>query len=240
MSSEVHSAVESLRTLHRIHQQLQDLRERLERGPRMLKAHQTNIQRQEVQTQQIRDELRKLKAATDDKQMQLSSAETGVEKRRGQMRQAKDNREYQALKEEIAATEMANSVLADEILEAMEKLDGLQKKVAEAESVAKKTEEQAEKTHQDVAKRQPLIEGDIQRLEAELKQVEATLPDDFRAHYSRVVRTKGVEALAPVFDGFCGGCNHQVPVNLISTLMQGQPVLCKSCGRLLYLPEARE
>lgn len=240
MSSEVHSTVESLRTLHRIHQQLEDLRERLERGPRMLKAHQANIERQEAQTQQLRDELKKLKAATDDKQMQLSSAEAGVEKRRGQMRQAKDNREYQALKEEIAATEMANSVMADEILEAMEKLDGLQKKAADADAATKNVQAQAEKTHLEVEKQQPLIEGDIRRLEGELKQLEATLPEDFRAHYSRVVRTKGVEALAPVLGEFCGGCNHQVPVNLISLLMQGQPVLCKSCGRLLYMPEARE
>lgn len=240
MSSQVNGTLETLRTLHRIHQQLRDLRERLERGPRMLQAHQANIQRQEVQLTQARDEVRKLKTATDDKQMQLSSAEAGVEKRRGQLRQAKDNREYQALKEEIAASEMANSVLADEILEAMEKLDELQKKGAEAEAVVKKAQEQAAKTRQEIERQQPLITGDIQRLEAELAQHESGLPEDFRGHYSRAVRIKGVEALAPVFGEFCGGCNQQIPLNMVNLLLQGQPVLCKACGRLLYMPEPTE
>ncbi len=240
MSSQVNGTIETLRTLHRIHQQLHDLRERMERGPRMLQAHQANIQRQEAQLTLARDEFRKLKTATDDKQMQLSTAEAGVEKRRGQMRQAKDNREYQALKEEIAATEMANSVLADEILEAMEKLDELQKKVAEAEAMVKKAQEQAAKTRQEVEGQLPLITGDIQRLEVELRQQEAGLPEDFRGHYSRAVRLKGVDALAPVFGEFCGGCNQQIPLNTVNLLMQGQPVLCKACGRLLYIPEAAD
>lgn len=240
MSSQVNGTIETLRTLHRIHQQLRDLRERLERGPRMLQAHQANIARYETQLAQARDEVRKLKAATDDKQMQLSSAEAAVEKRRSQLREAKDNREYQALKEQIAASEMANSVQADEILEAMEKLDELQQKVAEAETAVKKAQDQAAKTRQEVETQHPLITGDIQRLEAELKQHEAGLPEDFRGHYSRAVRIKGVEALAPVFGEFCGGCNQQVPVNMVNHLMQGLPVLCKACGRLLYMPESTE
>jgi hypothetical protein len=34
-----------------------------------------------------------------------------------------------------------------------------------------------------------------------------------------------------------GGCNQQVPLNLCNQVMLGQPAGCKTCGRLLYLPE---
>lgn len=207
----------------------------------MMQAHQANLQRVEAQLGLAREEFKKLKNATDDKQMQLSTAEAAVEKRRTQLREAKNNHEYQALKEQIAASEMANSVAADEILEAMDKLDQFQKKVAEADAAVKKSQEQAEKTRQEVEKQRPVIEGDIRRLEAELSKQEATLPEEFREIYVRVVRTKGVEALASVHGEFCGGCNQQVPLNMINSLMLGgKPILCKSCGRLLYLPEVSE
>jgi len=51
------------------------------------------------------------------------------------------------------------------------------------------------------------------------------------------VRQKGEDALAAIENQCCGGCNQQVPLNLLSKVMLGQPVGCKTCGRLLYLPE---
>lgn len=237
MTSEVHLTVDSLRTLHRIHMQLNELRDRLARGPRLVQAHQANFEQREAQAAQVREELKKLRVATDEKQLQLSTSEAAVEKRRVQLRQANDNREYQALKEQIAATEMVNSVLADEILEALERIDQLHAKVAQAEAAVKQARQQADKTRQETEQQRPVIEAEIRRLEGELKQVEAGLPDDFREIYQRVVRTKGVDALAPVHGEYCGGCNQHVPVNMVNALMLSKPILCKSCGRLLYLPE---
>ncbi len=84
-----------------------------------------------------------LKVAIDGKQLQLQGGEENVQKRRRQLREAKDNREYQALLEQIAADEMANSVLADEILETMERFDEVSKQVVEAEDSVKKAEADA-------------------------------------------------------------------------------------------------
>ena len=88
-----------------------------------------------------------------------------------------------------------------------------------------------------MAKQEPSLRADIARLEAELRRSEATLPSDIRELYRRIVRQKGEDALAVVENQCCGGCNQQVPLNLCSQVMLGQPVSCKTCGRLLYLPE---
>ena len=55
--------------------------------------------------------------------------------------------------------------------------------------------------------------------------------------YYRLVRGKGEDALAMVENQFCGGCNQQIPLNMLNQVMLGRPVFCKTCGRLLYLPE---
>ncbi|MGC4006942.1 MAG: hypothetical protein QM811_28970 [Pirellulales bacterium] len=63
----------------------------------------------------------------------MKSGELKIEDYRNKLNAAQSNREYQALKDQIAASEMAASVLQDEILEIMEKIDQHKAGVAEAE-----------------------------------------------------------------------------------------------------------
>ena len=226
-----------LRTLHRIHRQLTDLRERLDRGPKQIRATENNVKRREEDLAKTKAEARALRMAADQKQLQLKSIEDKVKDLRRKLNAATSNREYQALLEQIAGHEMTNSVLSDEILEAMEKADAFQKNMAETEAALAAARHRTGEVRGEVAKREPLLKADIARLEAELQQAEATLPRDICEMYQRVVRQKGEDALAAIENQCCDGCNQQVPLNLVSQVMMGQPVFCKSCGRLLYMPE---
>ncbi len=73
MTEQTNVVTATLRTLHRILQQLGDLKERLGRGPRIAQAHQANLARLEAQAAALHDEAKKLRVATDAKQLQLSS-----------------------------------------------------------------------------------------------------------------------------------------------------------------------
>lgn len=236
MTSQTRVTTETLRTLHRVRQQLDDLNERLARGPRVVRAHRANVERLEAELQKLREEALALRIATDDKQNQLGSGETSVAKRRQQLQASASNREFQALQDEIAAAEKTNEVLEIEILEALEKLDGYEQRIGQAGAALAKGRQEAEKAAENMAKQEPHLRGDIERLRVELRLCEADLPGDFRDTYHRVIRQKGEDALAPVQDEFCGGCNQHVPVNMINDLLLNRPVICTACGRLLYLP----
>lgn len=237
MSTDISITAKALRTLHRLHRQLADLKERLERGPRLIRAHEANLKRAEAQLAQVRDEAHKFRMATDQKQVDLKASEAAIDKRKRQLNEANDNREYQALLEEIAAAGAAKDVLEIEILENLEKLDGYQAKVKEAEATLAKVRQEGEKIQHGVKEEEPTIRGDTARLETELRECESALPGDFREAYHRVVRAKGEDALAPVNGEFCGGCNQHIPLNMVNALMLSRPIFCKSCGRLLYMPE---
>ena len=43
--------------------------------------------------------------------------------------------------------------------------------------------------------------------------------------------------MAEVEGGSCGGCYQQLTSNMVNEINMGRVVLCKSCGRVLYLPE---
>jgi len=237
MSSQITVSTDTLRKLHRVHQQLRDLNERLERGPRIVQAHQANVGRLEKLFEDLKAKAKSLRVAGDARQLQLQTGEVAVKRRRQQLLEAKSNAEYQALKDQIAADEMANSVLTDEALELMEKLDEVKKEVVAAEAALAKGRDEAQKSRQEYEGQSPNIQNDLKRLQSELKKDEAELPGEFLDLYRRLVRAKGGDALAPIHGEFCGGCNQHVPLNLCAGLILSKPICCKSCGRLLYLPE---
>ena len=231
--------VELLRTLHRIHRQLGDVRERLERGPRQIRAREANLARLEQTLTQAQNEAKTAKVAADQKQLQLRTGEQKIVDLKSKLNAASSNREYQSLREQIAAAEMANSVLADEILDALEKVDVHQAAITEAQQNLAKGRDELATTQKAVREQQSSLETDVGRLETELAKSEENLPSDARDTYKRMTRSKGADGMAPVEGNICAGCSQMITPNTFNSLKLGKLVFCSSCGRLLYLPEEK-
>ena len=225
--------------IHNIQRQLSDLNSRLQRGPKMLKAQENAVNRLLAQLEQVRGEHHQLSKTARYKEEQLAQSENALNRRREQMQEAKNNKEFQALKLQIQADEAANSVLADEALEAIEKADNFMPHIEAAEKELQAAQDLWKKTQESIEKELPLVEADIVRCSDRLKIVEQKVPKEFKDIYLRLARSMGGEqALAWVTDGnFCGGCRQLIPINFVAQVVQGKPVTCKSCGRLLYAPK---
>ena len=124
----------ALRELHRIHQQLADLRDRLDRGPRQIKAREANVATLTNELEQAKETAQQMRVAVDRKQLDLKTGEQKIVDLRAKLNTAASNKEYQALLEQIAAAEMVGSVLSDEILEGFDKIDELDAAANHAES----------------------------------------------------------------------------------------------------------
>lgn len=228
---------DTLRTLHRLHTQLADLRDRLARGPRQIAIRQQNIAKCKADWEQAREAEKQAKLKADRQQLDLKSSEQRLVDWRMKLNTCSSNKEYQTLKEQIAAAEMANSVLADEILESLERIDQMSEKVKQAESVVAASEADFAKVKATIENTAETVRGDIERLEGELAAAEKALPAEFRADYDRVVNVKGADGLSEAEDGVCNGCGQKITANMQNDLLMHRPTFCKSCGRLLYLPE---
>jgi predicted nucleic acid-binding Zn-ribbon protein len=228
-----------LRELHRIHKQLADLRDRSERGPRQLKAREANLAKLSEDLAKLQAEAKAGKVRADQKQLLLKSAEDKISSLEAKLNAAQSNREYQAFKDQIAADKMANSVLTDEILEAFEKIDEYKKLVDDAQKKIAAAKEELAKAQQIIRDQNQSLEADIKRLEAELATTEQGLPDDFREVYVRMVKSRGADSMAEVENDTCMGCLVKLTPNMAAELYGGRAISCKSCGRLIYLPEDR-
>jgi predicted nucleic acid-binding Zn-ribbon protein len=229
----------ALRELHRIHQQLADLRERLERGPKQVKAREANVAKLEGDLAKSQADAKAARMLVDQKQLLLKTGEGKIEDLRRKLNACGTNREYQALLEQIAADEMAKSVLEDEILESLGKIDEFQAVIKECQEKLGKGKEELSKTQHVVREQHGSLQGDIERLEGDLKTAEGKLPDDIRDAYTRIVKSRGSDAMAQVDGESCGGCFQRLTANTHNALAMGRAVFCQSCGRLLYLPEDR-
>jgi len=232
--------VELMCRIHRIHRQLTDLRNRIERGPKMLKVQEASAGQITERLEKVKSEYQRLQKNAREKEQQLTRSEEAIAKRKTQLQEAKNNKEFQALKLQIAADEATNNVLADEALEAIEKTEQFLQNVTEVEAELKKSLEIQEKTRKAIAEDSPMLQSDMERCLQQLAEAEPELPFKFREPYHRLVQGMGGEqALAPINDQkFCGGCRQSIPIHWIAQVIQGEtPVTCKSCGRLLYLPE---
>lgn len=231
-------STETLRTLHRIHRQLADLEDQLAAGPRTVTARTGVVAAADARKSAAQDDVKKAKMHADQKQLQLKSAESKLRDLEGKLNACKTNREYQTLQETIAADRMAMRVLEDEILEALERIDTLKPTVPAADAevaAAKSLLAEAQKT---VAAETGRLTAEVARVRAELAAVEQELAADLREKYDRVVKHKGADGMAAVEGQSCGGCFQQITGNMMSELLLGRPVMCRSCGRLLYLPES--
>jgi uncharacterized protein len=229
----------ALRELHRIHRQLADLRERKDRGPKQIRAREANLAKLNDELSRLQTEYKAARVRSDQKQLLLKSGEEKIEGLKVKLNAAASNREYQALKDQIAADQMAGSVLADEILEAMEKIDELATQVAEQQKKIVVGKDETAKAQQVVRDQLGQLDSEIKRLEAELRTAEEALPPDFRVSYQRVVNSKQEDAMAEVQGEFCGGCFQQLTPNNMAELSMSMAIFCRNCGRLIYLPEDR-
>jgi predicted nucleic acid-binding Zn-ribbon protein len=227
-----------LEHIHIIQTRLDDLNGRLRRGPLLLKTQEGNIQKFTAKLEQLQTEHRSLVADAKKKELDVATHDQAIARRKIQLQEAKTNKEYQALQLQIQADETTRDGLDIAALEAMEKAEKFAKNFLPIEAEIKKAQELHDTTKKKFFEEKPHIESEIADYTEQLHAEEAKLPQDFRNVYDRLVRSVGGAHALAVVEGqkYCGGCNHQIPVNSLAHIIAKKPITCSSCARLLYVP----
>jgi uncharacterized protein len=223
-----------VQTLHRINCQKADLNNQLQRCPKLIAAAELKLKAAEDEAKATKDKLTKAKVDSHSMQLQMNEREQKIHKLNGKLNAAKENREYQALKDQIAADTQANAVLSDEILDLLEQIDLLGKKLAMAEAEVQAKRGELTKVQHQVADRQRVLESELERVQTELDATEIQLTGDLKRDYLRMVGSKGADALAEMDGKCCGGCYQSLTPSLLDRLLMSQTIICPNCGRLVY------
>jgi uncharacterized protein len=230
---------ELMATIHRTLRQETDLNERMTRGPRRIQVAAEAQRRFEGIVQELNDSLAETKKSVTAKQRQMDQREAHIEKMTGQRNSCTNNKEYQLLTDQIAADKQANSVLEDEILELLGRVDDFQQQLSEATVKAQQAKKETQRVTDEVQQQIGNLKAEFDRVNSERLELEKALPKDIMLDYRRLVASSGEAALAAVDDKSCGNCSSILPPRLIDSMRRSQSVKCFSCSAFLYLPENR-
>jgi uncharacterized protein len=227
----------ALRELHHVLRLLVELRRKRERGPKMIRAAEEKIERVTTELAEAKEALKRTRMTVDDKELQLKSRENRILDLERKRNACSTNKEYQSLMEQIAADKQANSVLSDEIIELLDKREMNATTVKETEARLQAVKQELEKVRARVEEDRGPLDAEVSAMEDRLRNAEQIISPEFREIYMRNVKKHAEEALAPLEDGdICGGCYQTVTPQMINELRLARVIIvCKSCGRILYL-----
>ena len=222
-----------LRRLYRLHREIDELNRQLERCPRMVAAAEQTLQADQERLKEAKERHHKAQQLAKEKQEQLNRREARIADLKGKLNACSSNKEFQALKQQIEADEQANSVLTDEILELLERIDDLAAELGEAEAAVKQAEGRLDEVRRTAASEEQACS---ERLEAARRRVAESaeeLDAELRSEYERVVALRGSEGLAQVSGTSCDACWRELTQQMLREVARGKPAVCISCGAIL-------
>lgn len=227
-----------LATLHRMHTQFADLMEQVNGGLRRIRGLETRISElkgiHETAVRTVLD----FRISLDQKQVQLETNEAGVAKRKKQLDEAKNEREFKGIKDQIAATEAANAVLSDEILEGLDYLETLKQNAEQARKNLESTEALLVEIREKTQETREWAEDEIRRIKVDFRKKEAELDGEHRMLYEKLFKLKKFDSLSFVENKCCTGCHTVLPLDVIASIISCEKaVSCPMCSRLLYVKD---
>ena len=87
---------------------------------------------------------------------------------------------------------------------------------------------------------QGTLTADLDRADAKIAETLSVLPADVRIKTAERIKVDGADGLATLNGRSCGHCSKSLTPNRISQLNMGKPVICESCGSLVYLAESSD
>jgi uncharacterized protein len=224
-----------LRECHRLRKHLRDLKDEIDRGPRVLKAQQARLAAEEQEHKDAYDTIKKLKLRQKEDEGSLKVVELNLDKLGTKAMTVTTMKEMEAVKHETEQANAKKSQFEDSILEAMTEIEERTTNLPNVEKKWKDAQAEFAQYQIDAKERLERMLEDQSLSEAELARREAELPPEMRDQYQRLVKAHGPDGFAGVRGMVCGHCRSMIGESRIFELEAHKFVLCPNCGRGLYM-----
>ncbi|MCP4254813.1 MAG: hypothetical protein GY775_15695 [Candidatus Scalindua sp.] len=174
----------------------------------------------------------------DRKELDLKTNEGEIAKYNVQLNSIKTNKEYSALITEIGSKKADMSILEDEILDTMSRLEIANQGLEKATENLKNEEQSLKDLINSVDAEVKETDTEIEKIKGEQNKYIDLLDEHSLNSYNRLSNIKGGKAIVPVVGNVCGGCSMNITTQTLNELMGNKDlVFCRSCSRILYLDE---
>ncbi len=225
------------REIHRLRKHIREVKSEIENLPRLKKAHQAKVAKQEAALKDAQEQVKKAKSDNHGREVSLKSTEQQLQKYERQLNDMKSPKEVEAKEHEIATAKAHIGELEDQILNGMGEVEVKVAKVPAFEEQVKKAKAEYATFEAEFNEREERLKGEAKLAAEQLALAEPQIPATTRPIYDRLTKAHGADALAQVGrrDRICSNCLTAVTVQAINELTNGNLTCCNSCGRVVYL-----
>jgi predicted nucleic acid-binding Zn-ribbon protein len=226
----------SLSELHVLLKKLEDLEKTLAHGPRHIAAAEKSLQAAKDAVDQQKAEIKARRKAADEMNLKLRTKESELLKLQGVLNQASSNKEYAIVKSQSETGAAEKLAMEDAALAALDAADAAQRSLKDVEAAVKQCEQQLAAVRSEVQTSESGLKESLSQIQAEVAAAEKAI--DFGGNVQTYLRLRSVrqsDALAAVEGKFCTACSNSVTSQDIVRMNTGSLLLCRECGRILYV-----
>ena len=231
-------SIEVLKRLQSLKSKINELKEYQELRKQDVQKKKIQIEDKKALAEEKHEEKLSRQKEIDRKELDLKTDEGEITKYNVQLNSIKTNKEYTALCTEIGSKKADMSILEDEILNTMSKLESVNEEHNKLQEDLRREEESLKNLIESVDADVKKTDIEIEEIQNDQKKYIDALDENSLKHYNRLSSIKGGKAVVAVIDNMCGGCSMKITAQTLNLLMgSNELVFCQSCSRILYLEE---
>jgi hypothetical protein len=153
-----------------------------------------------------------------------------------QLNDVKTNVAYSALLTEIQGTKRAIGELEDEILEEMERREGIEGRIGEIDAELEQKRTAAADRLAELDEELGFVAREIDALDSRRQGMVGDVDPGLYRLYDRLRRGRRFPALVPLKGHACGACHGRLPPQIVREITHdGSLHPCENCGVLIYV-----
>jgi predicted nucleic acid-binding Zn-ribbon protein len=217
------------------------IQDQLRKAPDLLKSAESPLQDILGRLQVLKNTGESLVKQRRSSERELSTQEEQLQKIRNRLSELKTNKEYQAHLFEIELARKKKDSIEENVLDMMERVEQNEQAVKELEEQAKEAQNVFDAEKSRLENHFANLANELADLERQQTTLAELVDKPLLTRYNRLKIMRKGFAVAQLREGACGGCQLQLPPQLVAEVKRGDELMdCSYCHRILYMARQLE
>jgi uncharacterized protein len=227
--------ISQLIELQALDDKIEQINNKKAKGPRRIRELKDTLDAAEADFQKDFDQLERFKKDRRRIEQEIQDLENKIEKSTTKLYSIKSNKEYTAALKEIEEFKKTKFLTEDQVIQAMEQIEEVEKKSVEHKKQQPEMRAQFEKAKTGIEKELAALEKDLAALDEKRKVLARSVDQDLLKKYQLLKDRRGGCAVSQVIAGVCQACHMNIPPQKFNEVIRGESLLtCPHCNRIIY------
>lgn len=214
------------------------IQDQLRKAPELLKFAESPLQDILARLQVLKNTGESLVKQRRSSERELATQEEQLQKIRNRLSELKTNKEYQAHLFEIELARKKKDSIEENVLEMMERVEQNEQAIKELEEQTTEAQKVFDTEKARLETHFANLANELADLDRQQTTLSVLVDKPLLVRYNRLKTLRKGFAVAQLREGACGGCQLQLPPQLVADVKRGVELMdCSYCHRILYMAQ---